>query len=272
MKIKNIILIAVSFVAIIVTLIFVTLINKAVGNILGKQIGNLSQILAIPIIYYTVKLILNKSENTEKINSILPINKFAISQFLKYYSIGLMLSILTSFITFVVGKTMQFEIYFQNNLTYKIYISFIIMLCVGFMEELFFRGLIQQLLYNYFNSKLYPAIISAILFGLIHTQIFNDNNGFIYFIDIIVFGFFASLLFLKTKSLIPPIALHAAWNFADEFFLDYESKTIVYNSKILSQVQYLELGSTYISIAIFLILSIYLFKNLKNNNQFSKFN
>jgi membrane protease YdiL (CAAX protease family) len=73
-----------------------------------------------------------------------------------------------------------------------------------FAEELFFRGFLYQAFRNSFGV-LPGAILSALIFGAIHLEFFK-------LVQLAILGVVLALLFEKTKSLWPPIMLHAVNN------------------------------------------------------------
>ncbi|MBI4845238.1 MAG: tetratricopeptide repeat protein [Candidatus Omnitrophica bacterium] len=87
-------------------------------------------------------------------------------------------------------------------------------------EEVIFRAFIFSYLRRYCNFFT-AAFISCILFGFFHFQ------GSL-FVPIAVMGFVFAWLFERTRSILPPIAVHLTWNcfsFAATFFLvEYSEK------------------------------------------------
>jgi membrane protease YdiL (CAAX protease family) len=98
----------------------------------------------------------------------------------------------------------------------------LMMLCVGFFEEVSFRG------YAFHNLRIWLGtgvanILQATVFALIHLsnlamqgQSTPDATlaAILALPNIFLFGIFATLCYLKTGSLWFPIAFHAAWNWA----------------------------------------------------------
>ena len=71
-------------------------------------------------------------------------------------------------------------------------------------EEIFFRGFLYQAFRNSFGV-LPGALLSALIFGAIHFEFFK-------LVQLAILGLILALLFEKTKSLWPPIILHALNN------------------------------------------------------------
>lgn len=89
--------------------------------------------------------------------------------------------------------------------TPELLIAFVALVIVApISEELVYRGFVFQGLSNRFHP-IWAALVSSILFGLVHGQL----NVFI---DTFILGMVLCWLFVKTKSIWPPIILHAIKN------------------------------------------------------------
>lgn len=87
----------------------------------------------------------------------------------------------------------------------------VMMLCVGFLEEIIFRGFLFR---GIAKSNLTRAvIISSVTFGIGHiVNLFTGSNLFDNMIQIVyavAVGFLLVFIFLRTSSIIPCIAFHA---------------------------------------------------------------
>jgi uncharacterized protein len=80
----------------------------------------------------------------------------------------------------------------------------LLILVAPFAEEMFFRGFLYQAFRNSFGV-LPGAALSALIFGAIHFEFFK-------LVQLAILGVILALLFEKTKSLWPPIILHAVNN------------------------------------------------------------
>jgi hypothetical protein len=95
----------------------------------------------------------------------------------------------------------------------------IIMLFVGFYEELVFRGYqILNMVEGFTNDMISPkgaaiiaVILSSTIFGVMHA--WNPNASMISTINIVIAGIVLALPFLNTGSLAIPVGLHTSWNF-----------------------------------------------------------
>lgn len=83
----------------------------------------------------------------------------------------------------------------------------------GASEEILLRGYFMMSFTENRKSPISAILISAILFALMHSE--NAGFGILPFINITLFGIVASVLMLRTNSILPSLALHTAWNFAE---------------------------------------------------------
>lgn len=108
------------------------------------------------------------------------------------------------------------------------------MLCVGFLEEIIFRGLLfKAMAKDGFKSA---VIVSSITFGIGHIiNLFNGSGAellpnLLQVIYAVAAGFMFVMIFLKSGSLIPCIVIHGVFNalgvFADETSLTVTDRII----------------------------------------------
>lgn len=131
------------------------------------------------------------------------------------------------------------------------------MICVGFIEELIFRGFLFKAMSR--NGLKSAVIVSSLTFGIGHiVNLFNSSGAntvstLCQIVYAAAFGFLFVVIFLRTKSLLPCIFTHSATNalsvFSDEAAMTDEKTVIV--SLILT--------------AIALGYSVYLLKTIKKN-------
>lgn len=98
------------------------------------------------------------------------------------------------------------------------------MLCVGFLEEIIFRGMLFRAMAE--NGLKSAVIVSSVTFGIGHIiNLFNGSGvelmpNLLQVVYAVAVGFMFVLIFLKSGSLIPCIVLHGVFNalsvFADE--------------------------------------------------------
>lgn len=105
------------------------------------------------------------------------------------------------------------------------------MLCVGFLEELIFRGLLFNAMLK--NGKNSAIIVSSVTFGVGH--IINLINGsgaellpnLLQVVYAIAVGFMFMMIYYRTKSLLPCIITHGVFNalsiFSSPFIAEHEN-------------------------------------------------
>lgn len=87
----------------------------------------------------------------------------------------------------------------------------ILFILVGFFEEMFFRGYVMKTMAERGNKKWVIYIVSALVFGLVHTM--NPNVSFFGIVNVALVGLLFAYMFDITKSLLLPIGYHITWNF-----------------------------------------------------------
>lgn len=108
-------------------------------------------------------------------------------------------------------------------------ILFIIsMVCVGFLEEIIFRGFLFVSMSQ--NSIKSAIIVSSITFGIGHiVNLLNGANFIPTLLQVfyaIAIGFLFTIMFYKSKSLIPCIIVHAVFNSLSIFGVENSSMTL----------------------------------------------
>ena len=124
---------------------------------------------------------------------------------------------------------------FRVNMSLLEIILYILsMLCVGFLEELIFRGLLFNAMLK--NGKNSAIVVSSVTFGVGH--IINLINGsgaellpnLLQVVYAIAVGFMFMMIYYRTKSLLPCIITHGVFNalsaFANETGLTSEEQII----------------------------------------------
>lgn len=119
-----------------------------------------------------------------------------------------------------------------NNTLNEIIIYVISMLCVGFLEEIIFRGFLFQMMAR--DNVKSAIIVSSLTFGIGH--IINLFNGallvptLLQIVCAIFIGYLFSIIVYKSKSIWPCIITHSLINALDIFSID--NTIILYISSI----------------------------------------
>ena len=132
--------------------------------------------------------------------------------------INLIISLVIVVITFVVIWIFS-DLAFPNLVKQMLYYLFYI----AAIEEILFRGLIQNYLFGFKLNKYVIFFIGALLFSLIHIpfQMFVHNNVSLHYIveaipnliETFISHFIYCFIAYKRKDITIPIALHYAYNF-----------------------------------------------------------
>ena len=94
----------------------------------------------------------------------------------------------------------------ESSLSYYLVLFYSVVIIAPITEELFFRGFIYSIIRKY-NGITKALIVSTALFALAHFDIHFR------FIPLVLSSIFLAYLYEKSKSLIPPIIVHAVFNF-----------------------------------------------------------
>lgn len=123
----------------------------------------------------------------------------------------------------------------------------LLMLCVGFIEEVIFRGLLFKAIAK--DSLRTATVVSSVTFGLGHLLNLVNGSGMtlranlFQIVGAIAFGFLFVVLFQRSGSLLPCIAAHAAINilsaFANETGLTVEKRIVFCAVELLVTAAYL---------------------------------
>lgn len=102
------------------------------------------------------------------------------------------------------------------------------MICVGFLEEIIFRGFLFVGMSQ--NSIKSAIVVSSITFGIGHIVNLLNGGDFIptllQVFYAIAIGFLFTIMFYKSKSLIPCIIVHAVFNSLSIFSVENSSMTL----------------------------------------------
>jgi membrane protease YdiL (CAAX protease family) len=138
---------------------------------------------------------------------------------------------------------------FQYLSKYLIIENILGLLSLVLIEELIFRGIAFQIIEENYG-KVWALVISSSTFSLAHS--FNPEISFISYSNIFLAGIFLGLMFIKSRSLYPPIIFHFIWNFSLVFILNSPVSGIIFNHGLFkfdfyshNQIQTLFLGRSF---------------------------
>ena len=110
----------------------------------------------------------------------------------------------------------------QMNMDISTTVFYVVsMLCVGFLEEFIFRGLLFKAMEK--DSLKAAVIVTSLTFGIGHIiNLFNGSGmglvaNLCQIVSAVAFGFVFVVIFLKSGSLLPCIAAHSAINALSAF-------------------------------------------------------
>lgn len=157
--------------------------------------------------------------------------------------------------------------------------------CIGFFEEVIFRGLFQNKILSYFNDDKKGVILSiticSLFFSLMHIIGYFNGQNFLYTFNQLIFTFFVGILFgiiyFCTKNIWAVIFLHGFWNLSVFFSQINISKTCVvsgnFSSSSLSiSIFFISLLFTLFSLFPEIFTSLILIKENFSNNLKKKSN
>ena len=102
------------------------------------------------------------------------------------------------------------------------------MICVGFLEEIIFRGFLFVGMSQ--NSIKSAIVVSSITFGIGHIVNLLNGGDFVptllQVFYAIAIGFLFTIMFYKSKSLIPCIIVHGVFNSLSIFSVENSSMTL----------------------------------------------
>ena len=108
---------------------------------------------------------------------------------------------------------------------FEILMTVVFMVLVAFAEELLFRGMLFKTIEERSGGKA-AVIISGITFGFGHiVNLFNGYTGVSQIIQIVVavlIGIVLSLLYIRTKSIVPGMVFHTLFNTASALSTEVE--------------------------------------------------
>ncbi|PIE99590.1 MAG: hypothetical protein CR961_00235 [Polaribacter sp.] len=223
-KLKALGTVLISTIIMIISFIsFVIIANYFKQNI-SKLAGNII-FLVFPIAtYFGVKFFNNKVNNLNPENYGFEFKKIIKNSFL---GISLALFTITTAII-LINIFLDVEINFsglKDNFHKPLLSLVLTLIIVGVWEEFYFRGLVfNHLLKNNFNFHS-SALISSILFSVVHWSSFDmTETSWLWYIGIVVIGYILVYIYTYTKSIWSVVSFHFLWNFMATLLDDKENK------------------------------------------------
>lgn len=270
-KVKTIGIVLLTILCAILIIVLLGTLGKYSKNIGYNWIGNAFSFLIVFVTVFGV-IVLNK-----KINGLATIDYgFHFKSIAKNMLLGIGLAMLIIALALIIANFI-FEIpvewtplkkEFQKPLLQSLLVTFL----VGLWEEVFFRGLIfNTFLKNNFGFH-QSAIISTILFSLVHWSSFDmETTSWFWYLGIVFIGYILVLLYMYTNSIWSAVFFHFSWNFIVDLLNPEENKIGIFqitlfkeHSKALDNIETLVLGLT-------LLLLLFLIRKGKGSDKIKSY-
>lgn len=169
------------------------------------------------------------------------VTEFAVNGLARNLIIGTLMGFgLQSLTILVIYLNGSYSVVAVNPVSF-ILIPLAIMFTVAIIEEILVRGIVFRIIEEKLGSYI-SLTISAVLFGALHLA--NPHSSFLSGLCITTAGFLFGAVFIYSRSLWFPIALHFAWNFTQSgIFGAITSGNEKTNSLLTAKIQ----GSTFIT-------------------------
>lgn len=182
------------------------------ANYISKDYMIYSEVMAI--IWYAISVILiNNSIHTYKLKP-KDLYNFNVEIFIQYFPDILKYFASTAFFvilfSFISNET---ELNLENQPYYVILLSFVVTVLIApIAEEIMFRGYLYSAMFSIFKRKRERLVVNSMIFATAHVFIVSFMLGAIVPYYIFVLGYLIALLYEKSRSILPCIALHALNN------------------------------------------------------------
>jgi membrane protease YdiL (CAAX protease family) len=131
--------------------------------------------------------------------------------------LGLIISLLSMIIVLLVGVVFNSAVIVGSECGFSRFLTMTLFILISAIsEELIFRGIVFQAIYEKFGT-LTAILISCMFFALGH--IFNPNLGWISMLNLVIGGVLMGFMYIQTKSLWLVISFHFSWNWFQAIFL-----------------------------------------------------
>lgn len=142
----------------------------------------------------------------------------------------------------------------KNDFQKPLLLSLIVTFLIAVWEEVFFRGLIYNTLFKNNFGFHQSALISTIIFSLVHWSSFDmQTTSWFWYLGIALIGYILVILYSYTNSIWTAIIFHFSWNFLVDLMVENENEVGIYTvinyekySKTIDNIEVFLLGVTLI--------------------------
>ncbi|MDQ0065278.1 CPBP family intramembrane glutamic endopeptidase [Chryseobacterium lathyri] len=262
LKLKTLGVILLTTIGMLILFILIAGSSTYARNNISKWVGNIIvSLLPISVFFYV--LIFNRKYNHLSGKAI----GFYLHKFFKNIAIGITLAFVMMGVGILVASIVfgvQSEwVALKPNFGKTLFGIMATCVVVGFWEEFYFRGLVlNTLMKNNFGFHT-SALISSILFSVVHWSSFDmEETSYFWYIGIVFFGYIFAIVYVYFKSIWVAVSLHFFWDvLAYTVLEDPENnkvgimviKDYALNAKYIDNALVLTLG-------VFLILALFIIK------------
>lgn len=201
---------------------------------------------------------------------ITPLRRVNIRKILLAFFIYMALTMLSEAVSFLLDTdNYEFRVVWRRFLPLLV-ITVLVMPFQTSFEELFFRGYLMQALGAYFNKPLWPILLTAFLFAIMHIQ--NPEVGKYGFWVMLPyymgFGLLLGYITFKDASLEIALGAHAANNMFSAVFLTFEDSALPTDALFLQHETnpLAAMPFYFLCMGVFLLVCRYVFGWQKNPN------
>lgn len=204
--------------AVIWIVLYVLMVN--VGDMISEKVGTISSVTSVFVILFSI-LLLNYLKKNHWMD------KFGLKKITKEDFEKTLLYLPLVFIALI-----QFTNGIDRSISNEtILISCLLMIGVGFIEELIFRGFLMDAIWKK-SGKVRAVLISGIAFGLGHIVNLFRGYGYVEQLSQILLaggiGIVLALLVIITKNLVPGILFHIVFNISGTISNQSDNKQVPY--------------------------------------------
>lgn len=133
----------------------------------------------------------------------------------KDFTFGLILGAVfiscVSFLLLCSGNSKLSQSLLSPSFTTETVTGLLLCIIIGFGEETLFRGYCIGVILDNNNNKWVAAVISAVLFSLLHVG--SPHATILFFINVFLIGLLLAYMVFKTSNIWMPIGFHIMWDY-----------------------------------------------------------